>query len=101
MSVDRLIHRYTHTHIRQLMSYELVYTSIHSSISLHYYGHSECRVFGLHNYYGLFSGKLTLQICHRVWLYCTKAVAVTIIHREYKNIAHPSTTLQSVGDGVE
>ena len=35
MSADRLIHRYTHTHthIRQLMSYELVYTSIHSSIN--------------------------------------------------------------------
>ena len=30
MSADRQIH--THTHIRQLMSYELVYTSIHSSI---------------------------------------------------------------------
>ena len=32
MSADRQIH--THTHIRQLMSYELVYTSIHSSINV-------------------------------------------------------------------
>ena len=36
MSADTQIHRYTHTHthIRQLMSYELVYTSIHSSINV-------------------------------------------------------------------
>ena len=37
MSADRLIHRYTHTHIRQLMSYELVYTSIHSSNIIYIY----------------------------------------------------------------
>ena len=32
MSADRYTDTHTHTHIRQLMSYELVYTSIHSSI---------------------------------------------------------------------
>ena len=47
MSADTQIH--THTHIRQLMSYELVYTSIHSSIIIYYINIIHSRMIGIDN----------------------------------------------------
>ena len=53
MSADRYTHTHTHTH--QLMSYELVYTSIHSSIIIILYYRQLSRGYLVNGYFAVYT----------------------------------------------